>query len=501
MSPRGERVPIPDGDDDLCRRLAGFLAVALGCASVEVRDLTRLSGGASRETFAFDLPLPVSNDGDGGRGNEHVRPLILQRVRRGALSESFSMVREAELLRAAARAGVPVPQVISVSDDPTAVGAPFVVVPRMPGETIARRILRDDDYAAARGVLVEQCAAALAGIHAIEPAEVPHLHAPDVLGQTRALYDELDEPHPAFELAFRWLAAHPPPSHSNGTGGSGGPRVVHGDLRLGNLLVDRDGLAAVLDWELAHLGDPVEDLAWLCVKAWRFGQRPPVAGLGTYEELLTAYERRSGRAVDQASFRWWQVMGTLRWGVICILQARTQLAGHSRSVELAAIGRRVCETELDVLELLPGPFVEAVPPVVADSAEDGASDPGDPGLHGHPTAAELLEAVREYLTGDVMAATDGRVRFHARIAANAVAMIERELVLGPGQQRAHRQRLADLGFDSDRSLAVAIRRGELDDRFADVKAAVLASVLAKLAVANPGYAAGERTNTIATGSS
>ena len=112
-------------------------------------------------------------------------------------------------------------------------------------------------------------------------------------------------------------------------------------------------LAAVLDWELAHVGDPMEDLGWLSVKAWRFGGDKPVAGLGDYDELFDVYERESGRPVDRAVARWWEVLGTLKWGVICILQASSHTRGFSRSVELAAIGRRVCENEYDLLEMLP----------------------------------------------------------------------------------------------------------------------------------------------------
>jgi aminoglycoside phosphotransferase (APT) family kinase protein len=128
---------------------------------------------------------------------------------------------------------------------------------------------------------------------------------------------------------------------------------VHGDFRLGNFIVGPGGLEAVLDWELAHLGDPMEDLGWLCVKAWRFGARPPVGGFGEYDELFGAYGAAAGVEVDPEAVHWWEVLGTLKWGVMCIMQASTHLNGFSRSVELAAIGRRVCENEHDLLALLP----------------------------------------------------------------------------------------------------------------------------------------------------
>lgn len=308
--------------DDLTERLGAVLG------ATEVTSPTRLSGGASRETWRFDA--------DG-------RPLILQRQRAGA---DRDMTTEAALLRAAARHGVPVPAVVADSSDPAVLGAPFMVLERLEGETIARKILRDEQYVAARAALPAQLGAALAGLHRIDPAEVPGLPATDQVVQYRELLDTLGQPHPTFELVFRWLEDHRPPA--------GPPAVVHGDFRLGNVMVGPDGLTGVLDWELAHLGDPMEDLGWLCVRAWRFGGRKPVAGLGEYAELFEAYAAASGRAVDPAVVRWWEVLGTLKWGVMCILQAHSHLAGLSRSHELAAIGRRVCENEYDLFLALEG---------------------------------------------------------------------------------------------------------------------------------------------------
>ncbi len=304
-------------------------------ASVE--GLRRLSGGASRETWSFDAVLP----------ERERRPLILQRERAGVVRTGGGMASEAALLRAAAVAGVPVAEVVvdgsSLPDEP--LGAPFLVLGRVEGETIARRILRDDEYASARPLLAAQCGRALAGIHGIPPAAVPGLERVDQLAQYRDVFDAFDEPHPAFELAFRWLEANHP---------AGGPVVVvHGDFRHGNVIVGPDGLRAVLDWELAHLGDPMEDLGWLCVKAWRFGGSLPVGGFGEYEELFDAYSDARGRPVDPDVVRWWEVLGTLKWGVMCMMQAAAHLNGLSRSVELATIGRRVCENEHDVLLLLP----------------------------------------------------------------------------------------------------------------------------------------------------
>ncbi|HUC37354.1 MAG TPA: phosphotransferase family protein [Acidimicrobiales bacterium] len=315
----------------LSERLRSVLAPVLG-GDVTVGGLERLPGGASRETWVFDASRP---------GRETVK-LVLRRDPEGAPASGLRL--EAGLLEAAAREGVPVPKLVLCGDAGTGLGSTFMVVEHTEGETIPRRILRDETLAAARAHLAEGCGEALAAIHRIPVASVPGLPSGDPLEQLRLLIDRLGEPHPAFEIAFRWLEHSRPPS--------GGEVVVHGDFRNGNLIVGAEGIRAVLDWELAHVGDPLEDLGWLCVKAWRFGSPLPVGGFGEVEQLTSAYERAGGLQVDHAALRWWEVLGTLRWGVICIVQTLTHVSGAVRSVELAAIGRRVCEVEWDLLELL-----------------------------------------------------------------------------------------------------------------------------------------------------
>jgi aminoglycoside phosphotransferase (APT) family kinase protein len=462
--------------DDIADRLAAFLERELGREGLEVGDLRRLSGGASRETWSFDL-LDVIHGGK--------QPLILQRIRAGVVGGAVSMVGESGLLRAAGEAGVPVAPVLAASDDVSIVGAPLLVMGRVEGETIARRILRDDAFAGARKRLVAECGRALAAIHALPPSAAGYLQVQEPISQLTGLLDFLGEPRPAFEIALRWLDDHRPPEVE--------PSVVHGDFRLGNFMVDEHGLRAVLDWELAHLGDPIEDLGWLCVRAWRFGSDLSVAGLGPYEELIGSYEAASGTTVDLEAVRWWEVLGTLRWGVICIMQAASHLTGASRSVELAAIGRRVCENEYDVLTLIgarPRPEVDESPAATAPASAP-ASAPAAPGaradLYGASSALELVTAVREFLEGDVMAATQGRVQFHARVAGKVLATVERELDAGPGPVLAHAARLEALGFTDDAGLAAAIRSGRVDPGSDAVRHAVWLDVLAQLRVANPAH--------------
>jgi aminoglycoside phosphotransferase (APT) family kinase protein len=308
------------GDPELTSLLSELLDGA------SITGLVRLSGGASRETWRF------AADG---------RPLVVQRQRAG---DDRDMLLEAGVVAAAARGGVPVPHLLVARrlDD----GSACMILDAVPGETIARKILRDERFAVARGRLVSELGRAMARIHALDPAAVPGLQPVDPLVQYTETLDELGEPHPMLELVRRWLIDHrPEPTRET---------IVHGDFRLGNVIVDETGLRAVIDWELAHVGDPMADLGWLCVKAWRFGARPPVAGLGEYDELFAAYEEAGGARVEPDTVRWWEVLGTWKWGVMCILQASAHLSGVVRSHELAAIGRRVCENEHDLFLALDG---------------------------------------------------------------------------------------------------------------------------------------------------
>ncbi|MFG2045541.1 phosphotransferase family protein [Dactylosporangium sp. NPDC048998] len=301
-----------------------------------VEKLRRVSGGASRQTWAFRTL-------DAER-----RPMDLV-LRRDPPSEPRpeEMAREASALQAARRHGVPGPDLLDWSADPGDLGAPYLIMTFVPGDTIARRILRDERYRHARSVLARDLGRAAARIHQVPPAEVPDIPVADVLQDLRRRYASVGIGRPVLEMGFRWLEDHRPPANFDTV-------LVHGDFRLGNVIVDANGLAAVLDWELVHLGDPMEDLGYLRIRAWRFGGTKPVAGVGEYNDLFDAYAEVSGSRPDAEAVYWWQVAGTLSWGVGCLVQAQRHFAGASRSVELAAIGRRVAEQEYDILQMLRG---------------------------------------------------------------------------------------------------------------------------------------------------
>jgi aminoglycoside phosphotransferase (APT) family kinase protein len=309
-------------------------------AEATVLDLRRLSGGANQETWSFDAEIA---------GTSH--PLILRRTPGGAPNlaanaTGLSLEAEAKLISLAAQAGVPVPGIRFVLPTGENLGSGFVM-DRIPGETIARKILRDEEFASVRPRLARQCGSILAAIHRVDTGILKLAVSPAAaqLEQYRALYDAYDHPHPVFEMAFRWLADRIP-SEVPAT-------LVHGDFRNGNLIIGTDGVRAVLDWELAHLGDPAEDLGWICVNSWRFGEiDQPVGGFGSREEMFAGYESAGGDAVDPERVKWWETFGSLKWGIMCMTMVQIFRGGLDRSVERAAIGRRASEAELDLLNLI-----------------------------------------------------------------------------------------------------------------------------------------------------
>jgi aminoglycoside phosphotransferase (APT) family kinase protein len=466
----------PQGDPaiELHRQLGELLGGTIS-------NLFRMSGGASRETWSFDCH----------RANGVAEPLILRRdpTTLAGAGRSGGMLLEARLFDAAAQAGLPVPQILASGDaNPDVLETGFLVMTRVEGETIARKILRDEPYAHARSVLVRQLGEALGKLHAIPVDAVVGLEPSDRLVRYREVLDVLEYPSPTFEFAYRWLMENQPTQ----------PRqaVVHGDYRLGNVIVNESGLAAVLDWELAHIGDPMEDLGWLCVRAWRFGGQGIVAGLGELEELYDGY-RLSGGVVDDEAVHWWIVAGTLVWGIMCALQASAHTSGANQSVELAAIGRRVAEQEHDLLELLGAPKADqrvidaATSKPAPFAAPTAAIDvPGTSVLpftsaYGVPDIGGLLEAVQSYIDTTVFPATSGRVQFHARVASNVLATAQREIRLSPGANIAFENCYARFDVANEIDLARAVQEGNLTGRSVELLAALRETVTYRLAVANP----------------
>ncbi|PCM43254.1 phosphotransferase family protein [Marinobacter sp. ANT_B65] len=305
--------------------------------------LCRLSGGANQETWSFTAQSPAGET-----------PMILRRTMASGKPATSpepaamsTMALEACLLGHAASAGVAVPQVQTVLEPDDGIGDGFLMN-FVAGETLGGRIVRDTAFTGARKVLAYQCGQALAAIHQIPVAplpDLPVLTAIETIDGYLAQHRASGTLRPVFELAFQWLGNNlPSPPEQN--------VLVHGDFRNGNLIVGGKGLRAVLDWELAHLGDPMEDLGWLCVNSWRFGRTDlPVGGFGHRKDLIAGYEAGGG-SVDIARVRFWEVLGCLKWGIMCQGMASAPPDGKPRRVERAAIGRRSSETEIDLLNLL-----------------------------------------------------------------------------------------------------------------------------------------------------
>lgn len=341
-------------DDELARGIEAFIARETGASAVRVSELRRLTGGASRETWSLDATIYRA-------GGAETLALILQRDVRGAPKE-LTRPMEFQLMKAAFDEGVHAPEPLWVGDELVGAGESFFVR-RVDGETLPRRLLREDVYAQAREALPEQLGRLLAQIHAIpvEKHGLTSLPAPPA-GVSPAVHEVeryenifrmiAPEPHPAFELAFRWLRQHPVIAGATAGVPATARTLVHGDFRIGNVLFGPEGLRVMLDWELAHMGDPMEDMGFICVRSWRFGGPKPVGGIGDREPFFAAYEEAGGGKVDPERVRFWEVFGNLRWGIICLSQARTYLDGVSKSVELASIGRRTAETEWELLELI-----------------------------------------------------------------------------------------------------------------------------------------------------
>ncbi len=330
---------------ELSRSVDALAARHLG-AQAPVRGLRALTAGANKATWAFEALI----DGDW-------RGFVLQRSAEAAALEPdteddwlpmLSGAQEFAAMTVAGEAGVPVPRVHALLQADDLIG-PGAITARVEGETLGPRIVRDAGLTQARAALTGQCARALAAVHAMAPAQLPfrgRLGADETLALYQRVLDGVGRPLPVIELALRWGRERRPRS----------PRlaVVHGDFRTGNFIVGPEGLRAVLDWEVAHLGDPMEDLGYLCMRTWRFGGAGPVGGFGQRAELFAAYQAASGQPVDPEAVRFWEVMGSVRWALGCVRRARSFRHQARRRLEFAAVGRRFAEPAWDILDLIEG---------------------------------------------------------------------------------------------------------------------------------------------------
>lgn len=443
-----------------------------GCTGLVKAE--RLSGGASQETYRITI---ATNGGE--------RTVCMRRAPGGGLEipddERINpgLAVEAQLMRCAREAGVPEPEVYHVLQEEDGLGEGFLME-WLEGEALGARIARAPELADVRPKLAYECGQVLARIHAIDVqatglADKLQTQTPEqFVRQMLERYHFLNTPQPMIDFAGRWLLDHLPQN----------PRMtlVHNDFRNGNFMVDGGGIKAVLDWEVAHIGDPMRDLGWICTNSWRFGvTEKPVGGFGEYADLFAGYEAESGIAVEPAHVKFWEVFGSFWWAIGCLGMAEHYRTGPDQTVERPAIGRRSSECQVDCVNLLiPGP-VELVEPRDVTADED------------MPRIDELVTSVRDFLRGDVMDATAGRTNFLARVAGNSLDIVLRQLALGEGARAAERARLRELlGGDGSLSelrwqLTHALRDGSMSLDAPGLAEHLRATVVNQIAIDQPKY--------------
>ena len=432
-------------------------------------DVQQLTAGASQQTFRISV-----------RHREgHEAKYALRRAQPGLERSSYGQVSpsvEAELLELASSAHVPVPKVIESLHSTDGLGDGYLME-WLQGETMGQRIVKLPELQSARENLAFECGQALARIHAIEVPnqlqEVLHSVSPEELvRETWEAYITLETPQPMIDFTAQWLLRNlPAPSDST---------LVHGDFRNGNLMVAEQGITAVLDWELCHLGDPMRDLGWLCVNSWRFGRRDlPVGGFGTVDELVAGYEAQAGNCIDRDALHFWEVFGSFWWSVTTLGMAQTWRTGETPSVERPVIGRRSSEGQMDCVHLLiPGDIDSAL--LQRQQTE-------------LPTSAELVNSVRTHLKTSVLERLDGADKFLLRVAMNSLAIAERELQLTPTLESEELSRLMALVGEGELAelrwrLVHALRSGEFPNDSCLYEHLRL-SVAGRLSIDQPTYSA------------
>jgi aminoglycoside phosphotransferase (APT) family kinase protein len=439
-------------------RLPGFEALV---------SCERLSAGASRETYRLVAHI----------GGEE-RKLALRRAAddASAMGEGPGLTAEAQLFSAAREAGVPGPEVLVVLAPEDGLGAGFVMA-WVEGETLGGRIARGGAFADVRPKLARQCGEILARLHGVQTnrlGSLSRMSPRDVVEHTRATYLAMNTAQPMIDFTAKWLRDNLPAERE--------AALVHGDFRNGNLMVDpHRGIVAVLDWELAHAGDPMRDLGWLLTRSWRFGGEGEVGGFGAREEMYAGYEEAGGR-LDRGAVRFWEVFGSFWWAVGCLSMAQSFREGSETSVERPVIGRRSSECQIDCVNMLiPGPFAAPVRSVRTLSATS------------LPRSDEVLRGVRDFLDQDAAKEMGGRGRFLARVAANAVDIVLRELEMGAAAEARESEALGVLlkaqgdAAHLRAQLCKAIRDNAIDLRSEALRQYLRDSVLAQVMIDQPDY--------------
>lgn len=319
-------------------------------SDLRVSNIARIPGGASRETWSFDAHW---REGD----REVTQGFIVRRDPTASLLETERDL-EFRLYAALQNSGVPVPPVYWLETDGTWLERPFFVMGRLPGQTDARTLVSSPEFAEVRPKIARQKAEILARIHNLDwqelgldflgvPPSPAHCAEIEIERWETVMRKDALEPQPVLELALSWLKRHQPVAQKI--------CVVHADYRTGNFLYDRErGITGVLDWEMAHLGDPMEDVAWVCLRSWRWAGDARVGGLLDREEFYRLYEEYSGLKVDRDAVKFYEVLGNLKLATIFLTGARSFCEGKTRDVLLALTAHINPHIEVEILELIEG---------------------------------------------------------------------------------------------------------------------------------------------------
>jgi len=462
----------PMKQPDMLQSLTAYCRKTFG-KKEDVTDLARLSGGASMESWSFRynddamvlrrLPLSMSNK------EENLR--------------AVSLATQADLIEVAESAGVTVPKILGRLVPEDDLGDGFVMA-KVAGETLPHKILGNPKFAEVQNKLTQECARELSRIHSIDldglPGDVETFSAAQLIRLQKDKYQELGGKIPLFDYVFHWLEENIP--------AEGSICLNHADFRMGNLMIDREGITGVLDWEIVHIGDPVKDLAYLCTPSWRFGNYEKVAGgFDSAEALINAYEKESGRTVDPERFQFWLIYCTLWWGIACMVMGGIWRSGEDRSLERTVIGRRVSEVEIDLALLiepmLPGDLEQ---PLSWKTPELETSS-------GETQYEEVLRSLVDWVKKDIQPEKEGRALFETRVAANALGIARRHAAWGSQFSAAAEHRLSDIGEQLEQPIThdqfcEALGGGKLAIDSITIWNHLRISALERLSVDQPKYA-------------
>jgi aminoglycoside phosphotransferase (APT) family kinase protein len=311
--------------EDLTIRLQSYLAPKLTAPDLVVSDLARIPGGASRETYRFRAHYTKDD-----RAIE--RALILRRDPVASLIET-DRTTEFRAYRAFHKLGLPVPEPIALELEPHALERPFFIMEEITDCTVGS-ILAPDPYGAHREKIGQQFWSVLGRIAKPDPnaiglgdfdgtQDAAACWSHELARWEKVIDEDESEPQPIARAAIRRLKRNPPPAAQKIS-------VVHGDYRTGNFLFDADGeIRAILDWEMAHLGDPLEDLAWALDPLWSHGDPSHPAGAIARDRAIAVWEDASGLRAEPNALAWWEIFASLKGLAIWISAAREYAEGRN----------------------------------------------------------------------------------------------------------------------------------------------------------------------------